>query len=273
MSNPVPVDYLSEDFQYDYINVVNYSSDISTHTHNGWEFLFIKGGELSYSVDGNVFNIVPNSLIIARPGAVHSLHPNGVIHYQRHDLIVSENLLRRTIMEQIPQDLYVIDVSNNRIIPDLFERFYFYVTHLQGEDLDILLHGLINELWMNIYLSEQLSSKSSVIHSNAVITKTINYIKEHIQEPLTVPKICEDLFISPSYLYHSFAKHMNVSPKQYIMLQKLQMVQQALMNNVNPTEACRQYGFHSYSTFFRNYQRIYGCRPSDDPPKTWKIEL
>lgn len=274
MPNPVPAEYLSEEFQYDYFDHPEYTSDITTHAHNGWEFLFIKSGELSYSVDGNIFDIAPNSLIIARPGAVHSLHPVGVIRYERHDLIVSEHLLRKTIMELLPQTLHVIDVSKESFIPSLFEKFGFYLAHLQGEELDILLRGLINEIWVNIYLNTRLSSSALGSHSNAVITKAIRYIKEHIQEPLTVPKICDALFISPSYLYHSFAKHMNVSPKQYIMLQKLQMVQLALADGSNPTEICQEFGFRNYSTFYRNYQKFYGYRPSDNPKQSLlKIEL
>jgi AraC-like DNA-binding protein len=57
-------------------------------------------------------------------------------------------------------------------------------------------------------------------------------------------------------------------------VQKLQLVQQALINAANPTTICQHYGFKSYSTFYRNYQKFYGCRPSDDSrPTPRKIEL
>jgi AraC-like DNA-binding protein len=265
--------YTCDDFEDDFISTSDFSLDITTHTHIGWEFLLVKSGKLSYTVDGNVFDISANNLIISRPGEVHALHSNGSINYERYDLILLESLLSKTFMEQIPQDLYVIDVSNNQIIISLYEKIGYYLTHLQGEELETLLRNLINELWINIYLATQQASESVVTHSNTVITKTVNYIKDHIEEPLTVQKLCEDLFISHSYLHHCFSTHMNISPKQYITLQKLQMVQQALSNNMNPTEACRKYGFRTYSTFFRNYQRIYGCRPSDKPPKSRKIQL
>lgn len=274
MQNHSAVEHYCETFEYDYINTPEFSSEISTHTHNGWEFLLVKSGELTYTIDGSVYHIMPNSLIISRPGAIHTLYPKGSIHYERHDLLVVENLLRKAYLDQIPQDLHVLDVSGNKIILSLFEKIDFYLSNLQGEELDILLQNLINELWINIYLCTQLPSKSLITHSNAVVTRVVNYIKEHIKEPLTVQQICQDLFLSPSYLHHCFAKHMNVTPKHYIMLQKLQIVQQALSSNANPTEICRQYGFRSYSTFFRNYQKLYGCRPSDIPKNNLrKIEL
>lgn len=273
MQDSVIKQYITEEFEYDFFSTPDFSLNIATHTHIGWEFLLVKSGELSYAVDGNVFDISPNSLIISRPGEVHMLHSKGVIRYDRHDLIVSEHLLSQTIMEQFPEDFYVLDVSDKPVISALFDKFGYYLSSLQGDDLELLLRGLIHELWVNLYLITRQASEATVTNSNAVIVKSINYIKEHIGEPLTVQRLCQDLFVSPSYLHHCFAKYMNVSPKQYIMLQKLQMVQQALNNEVNPTDACRQYGFRTYSTFFRNYQKIYGCRPSDSPPKTRKIEL
>jgi len=266
-------EYASEEFQYDYFSDPEFSADISTHTHIGWEFLYIKSGDLTYTVDGTLFRVTPNSLIMSHPGAVHSLHPIGTIHYERHYLMISEQLLSKTILAKIPEGVHVLDMSENHVIPGIFERFHLYLSNFRGAELEVLLQGLINELWANFYLCTQTSSNALVAHSNAVLTKAIAYIKEHIEEPVTVQQICKALFISSSYLYYCFAKYMDVTPKQYIMLQKLQMVQQALANNVNPTSACRQYGFGTYSTFYRNYQKIYGCRPSDNPPKTRKIEL
>lgn len=273
MPDSLITEYHSEEFEYDFINTPSFSLNISTHTHLGWEFLLVKSGELTHTVDGSVFHISPNNLIVSRPGAVHTLYSKGVVHYARHDLVVSENLLSKAIMEKIPEDLHVIDVSKNSVILSLFEKMDFYIANLPQAELETILRGLINELWVNIYLITQQASDTVVTHTNSVIAKTVNYIKDHIQEPLTVQRLCQELFISPSYLHHCFSEYMNISPKQYIMLQKLQMVQQALANNVNPTSACRQYGFGTYSTFYRNYQKIYGCRPSDNPPKTRKIEL
>lgn len=263
-------EYFSEEFSYSYRNESPYSMSIASHIHNGWEFLFIKQGELSYTVDGNVFDVTPGNLIISRPGAVHMMHPKGTIHYERHDILVSENSLVKTIMQKIPNHIHILDISEDHIIPDLFEKINYYHSKLPEEYLAPIYRALSNELWMNIYIHLHTPTQAITPHSNPVISKAIKYIKDHIHEQLTVRQICSALFISPTHLQHCFSQHIHVTPKQYILLQKLQLVHHELSNGASPTDVYRRYGFHNYSTFYRNYQKYYGCSPSDrskQPPQ------
>ena len=253
----------TEEFKYNYEDLIDCCTNFPTHAHNGWEFIFIKSGALSYSVDGKVFDIIPGSLIITRPGEIHTLTPKGSIHYERHDLIVAEQLLFDGNIAQIPSDLHVLDLSNHRNFSNLWDKFNYYITNLEGERQEMMVRLLINELWMDLYIAAQIPSQPIASQTNEVVTKAITYIKNHIYEPLTVQDICRTLFISPSCLYYSFTKHLNVTPKQYIIVQKLQLAHQALINGGNPTKVCREYGFHNYSTFYRNYQKIYGYQPSN----------
>lgn len=274
MSPSHTIKYYSEELSYDYKSQPFYSDIIAPHIHNGWEFLYVKQGELSYTVDGNVFDVTPGNLIITRPGAVHMLHSKGTIHYERHDLMVSENLLNKTILKMIPRDLHILDISEDVVITGLFEKNNYYWQKLPAEYIESILYALSNELWLNIYIHLQAPAQSIISHSNPVIEKATEFIKDHIQEPLTVRQVSEALYISPTYLQQCFTKHINITPKQYILLQKLQLVHQALANGANPTEIYRHYGFHSYSTFYRNYQKIYGCSPSDSPKQPLQyIEL
>ena len=257
------IKYYSEELSYDYRNQPVHPAVIPPHIHNGWEFICIKQGEMTYTADGNVFDVTPGNLIITRPGAIHTLYSKDAFHYERHDLMVSETLLNKAILETIPRDLHILDISEDAVIPDLFERISYYCAKLPKEYLESELRALSNELWLNIYIHLQVPTKSIISHSNPVLKKATEFIREHIQEPLTVRQVSEALYISPTYLQQCFTKHINVTPKQYILLQKLQLAHQALTNGANPTEIYRQYGFHSYSTFYRNYQKIYGCSPSD----------
>lgn len=266
--------YNAEEFRYRCSDTSNFSLDISTHTHEGWEFLFVKNGSLSYTVDGMVFDIKPNTLIISRPGAVHALKPKGVIHYERYSFDVAEHILNQDLLEAIPADLHVLDVSDNGLILSLYKKIGFYLSKLEGLALKNMIRSIIDELLVNVYLVSKAPSQPMATYSNPIVTRAIIYIKNHIRQPLTVQEVSDALFITPSHLHHCFVKHLDVTPKQYIMLQKLQMCQQALINTANPTMICQHYGFKSYSTFYRNYQKFYGCRPSDDSrPTLRKIEL
>ena len=274
MQNLSTVKYQAADFIYRYTNTLDFSGDIPTHTHDGWEFLFVKNGEFSYTVDGSAFDITSNCLIISRPGAVHMLRPKGEVHYERYIFTAAESVLNKEILQQLPGDLHVLDVKENSLILSLYEKIGFYLANIEGATLEAMLQGIIHELLVNIRLASKSPSKPVASYSNPIVTKAIIFIRDHIQEPLTVQAVSDALFITPSHLHHCFVKHLNVKPKQYIMLQKLQLAQQALINAANPTEICHCYGFANYSTFYRNYQKIYGCRPSDGNRHTLrKIEF
>lgn len=266
--------YNTEEFRYRCSDTSNFNLDIPTHTHEGWEFLFIKNGTLTYIVDGMVFDITADTLIISRPGAVHALKPVGTIHYERYSFDVAESILSPELIQKIPPDLHVLDVSNNGLILNLYKKIGFYLSKLEGEPLKNIMRSVIDELFVNIYLASKTPSQPIATYSNPVVTRAIIYIRDHIRNPITVQDVSDALFITPSHLHHCFTKHLNITPKQYIMLQKLQLCQQALTNAANPTSICQHYGFKSYSTFYRNYQKIYGRRPSDNSqPTLRKIEL
>ena len=251
------------DLNYSHAYTLDFNDDIARHSHPGWAFLLVKSGELTYSVEGKTFDVTPDSLVISRPGVVHMLQPKGPILYDRHSFDAVEALLDKEILEQIPQDLHVLDVSKNQIIQNLYEKILYYLPRLPERQMEALLKAFVNELVMNIYASTQIDYTSPKHTTEHLIAKILHYINKHIQEPLTVSQISEAMSLSDGYLHLFFSKQMHMPIKKYIMKQKLLLVQKALLNNVNPTEACRQYGFRNYSTFYRNYQKVYGCSPSD----------
>ena len=263
------------DLNYCHAYTLDFNDDIAQHSHPGWAFLLVKSGELTYSVEGKTFDVTPNSLVISRPGVVHMLQPKGPILYERHTLDAVVELLDKEILEQIPQDLHVLDVSKNQIIQNLYEKVLYYLPRLPEKQMEALLKSLINELIMNIYVSTQTDYQSPKHTTEHLIAKILDYIHKHIREPLTVSQISEAMSLSDGYLHLFFSKQMHMPIKKYIIMQKLQLVQKALHNNVHPTEACRQYGFRNYSTFYRNYQKVYGCSPSDGsklPPHGFELK-
>ena len=266
--------FREKDVRYIHCYTLDFSIEIHPHVHNCWEIALVKSGDLIYTADGRSVDIKPGSLIISPPGRLHFLKPKGTIIYDRHVLFVPEECLDRNILQQLSQDLYALDVSNNSMILGIFERAYYYVTSLQPEEARSALLSIGNELLINIYIATRNSPCNADVITDPLLVRILDYIDNHIRESLTVPSIGQAMSVSSGHLHRYFVKHMHMTPKQYIMQQKLLLVQQAMAGGANPTEICRQYGFGNYSTFYRNYQKAYGCRPSDNPRQSpQKIEL
>ena len=256
------VKFRHENVAFNHCYTLDFSDPIPPHTQDGWGFLFIRQGELTYFTGNHSFHAKPGTLIITPPGIIHSLNPKGSIIYDRDSLVAPVDCINNDLMEQIPSELYVLDVSSNPMILDIFDKMYFYVSNLQPKDAASVLCSLANELVTNIYIATRQSAQPAEPITSPLIVRLLNYISEHIHEPLTVPQLAQQMSVSAGYLHQHFVKHMKMTPKQYITQQKLLLAQQALKNNANPTEICRLYGFRSYSTFYRNYQKIFGSSPS-----------
>ena len=57
------------------------------HSHTLCELIFFKTGNISYSVDGRVYRLSRNTLVISRPFAVHSIVVDGSEPYERYDIL------------------------------------------------------------------------------------------------------------------------------------------------------------------------------------------
>ena len=252
-----------QDVRYIHCYTLDFSVEIRPHVHNCWEIAFVKSGELIYTTGGKSVDVRPGSLIISPPGRLHFLRPKGTIVYDRHVLFVPEECMDKMILNQLPQDLYVLDASGNSMVAGLFERVYYYVTTLPPEEARSALLSIGNELLINILIAIRNPLRTANVITDPLMVRVLDYINDHIREPLDVPQISHAMSVSSGHMHRHFAKHMHMTPRQYIMQQKLLLVHQAMVSGANPTEACREFGFRNYSTFYRNYQKFYGYCPSD----------
>lgn len=256
--------FQEQDVRYIHCYTLDFSIEIRPHVHNCWEIAFVQSGELIYTANGRSVDVKPGSLIISPPGRLHFLNPRGTIIYDRHVLFIPEECIDPGILQQIPQDLFVLDAADNTMISGIFERMYYYVTSLPPAEARSALRSIGNELMVNILLALRNSPCAVNVITDPLMVRVLAYINDHIRDSLTVPQISQAMSVSAGHLHRHFVKHMHMTPKQYIMQQKFLLVNQAMVSGANPTEICRQYGFGNYSTFYRNYQKTYGCRPSDN---------
>ncbi len=232
------------------------------HIHDAYEILFLTKGEASYTVEGKTYPLHKGSLVITRPLKVHCITLPPDSEYRRYDILFDTVVLDTNICDLLPPKLDVIHFAGNGMIADLFKRIGYYCTQLTGDELQVLLAHLVEEVLFNVLIASRDARERSTYTTNPLVNQAVKYIERHLTEPLTVEAVCRELHISPSYLLHLFAQHLNISPKKYIMSKRLAMAQMALRSGVRPIEVYRQCGFADYTTFFRAYKNYYGHAPA-----------
>ena len=232
-------------------------------SHEGMEFLFLKKGDITYRANGKVYHPGKNSLIIMRPLDYYAMSVNSSEPYERHIFYFDPDFLPENLYDMLPRDVDVIDCDGNELMRSLFRKLPYYIEHLDDKTAKMLLIGTIREIFCNAVILSKQANASKPYASNPLIEQAVQYIQEHITQPISIDDLTNHLSISKSHLEHLFTKHLNITPKKYITARKLTYARQELWAGSSATEVCVKYSFQDYSTFYRQYRNYYGHKPSE----------
>lgn len=88
----------------------------------------------------------------------------------------------------------------------------------------------------------------------------------HPDQAITLADLCQVAYVSRRSLIQGFREHLGMGPMQYLKLQRLHSARRALLRSdpceATVTEVAVKHGFLNAGHFARDYQRLFGERPS-----------
>lgn len=94
------------------------------------------------------------------------------------------------------------------------------------------------------------------------IKKSINYIKAHLKDNISVSQLAKLSNCSLSYFTKTFSHSIGVTPLQYIMMTKIKQANKIMAaNNTTCEEVAEQLGFYDSSHFTKVYKKYTGQTP------------
>jgi len=233
------------------------------HYHQFYEILFVRSGNISHCINNEKFRVSANSLVFIRPGVVHSICMGAESIYDRFDLLIAPTPAIQPLLQQIPENLHVLDVSSHPILLQLFDRLDYYCRTLRAEEQTQITNTLITELLFNIVLICRDSDRSNPATTSALLQQVLTHIDGNLLKITDIDCLCADLGISKSNLHRMFTKELQSTPKRYITERKLIMAQWEISSGSKASAIYEKYGFTDYSAFFRAYRKLFGYAPSD----------
>lgn len=101
--------------------------------------------------------------------------------------------------------------------------------------------------------------------TNAILLSTIEMMERHVEDPLTLTQIGENLGTSVRHLERLFARSLGVSPSRYYMQIRLREARELLVQTGVPlAEVALRCGFHNPSHFAKRYREVYAMLPSEE---------
>lgn len=102
--------------------------------------------------------------------------------------------------------------------------------------------------------------------SHALVSRAQEYMREHVDEPLTVEDLCRELRVSRRTLQYGFREVLRLNPVGYLRALRLNGVRRALRSPARGTtvqDVAALWGFWHLSHFACDYRRMFGELPSE----------
>ena len=248
---------------------------VDTHIHNFYEFYFFLEGNLEMTMDGQVCLIHPGNIVIIPPGMPHCpsyIDPSAP--YRRFVLWVHKDYYRKYFSKDDALNLIFKHCAeakrpvyrlNSLIFNDLQNKLFQIIRENQenrfGRDTQILL--LLQSIMLTLGRCVSESGSRVVPASQSFKSKICTYIDEHIREEITLDMLADAFFLNKYYISHTFTETMGISIHQYIIKRRLEACKNALLSEEPMEKIASDYGFNSYSSFFRFFKKEYGVSPKE----------
>ena len=242
-----------------------------------------------YVKKGQAIFHLPTGDLTARPGHLY-LIPNYMPHSYECEpglgvyyMYVFQRIHRQTDIF----DLYEFphEVPANMATETLLEGFcgFFPQMHLPIHDANAFdnhstFHDYVQKhMQLDLYKRMQLHGLEAIVFSffmkygrpraevtDPRIAHLVEYIQQHLAEPISIETLADHACLTKSYLIRSFRNTLGQTPLQYILQKKVQKAQTMLLgSDLSVTEVARAVGFQDTSYFIRLFRKNLGITPQE----------
>lgn len=235
------------------------------HTHDNYEIFCFLSGNAKYFVEGNIYDLKPNDILIIKKSETHALlisnptpYCRYVINFNAIALPESQRQILISILDNKPLGKF------NRIPASAFEKnmWLHYIDNIvQADSFDI------KQLYLTVLLKELCKNISKTEDKNYLATKDenlIEYINRNLMTISSLDEICEHFYISKTHLNRRFKLITGSTVWDYIVVKRLIVAKDMLASGWKPNVVGEKCGYLEYSSFYRAYKAQFGVSPRAD---------
>lgn len=235
------------------------------HSHEYYELDFLLRGERSLFVNSKMYNFEMKTVSVTMPFDMHKYENKP---YERILLCVSEEYVSFGQIEflRLLGKKTVISYNDKawNLIVKILKRLLALSTSGDNEKemkISLLLGYLL--FVMHSY-KDEVEPITAVNAENAspITLKVVDYIKNHLSEPLSLDMLCGKFHVSKSWLNRNFNKDMNCSVIDYYIKMKINRAKFYVAETLMPfTKISDQLGFSSANYFSIIFKKHVGYSP------------
>lgn len=234
------------------------NSQYILHSHNDYEIYMFLEGDCRYIIEGKVYSLEKDDIIIVRKNEMHRVFHNSSAKYARIVLMVSPEFFK-TCPEYENAFLVSVNASGNKIdkrtshasgLYDAIMRFKKYSDSFKTLYTPVC-ESMVCEI---LYIINKIVSFSAPETNNSQIMNVISYVNCNFTKKITLDFLEKEFFISKYYMCRQFRKITGHTILSYIRNKRLIYANELIENGADKSEAARLSGFGDYSSYYRAYK-------------------
>lgn len=239
------------------------------HIHNGYELLFFVRGDAEYIIEGSVYSLRENDLLLIRPRVFHCLKPKSQAIYERYVIHFPSELIPPHLLDFISSANNIYNIPKDSPIYRLYQNWNVADDLFSDEEMLDLAQTYVLQI---LTFLKNMPNKKDIkpIKENSTLQKILRYIDEHPTDDIDAEQLSAMFFMSKSWIIHSFRRDLGINLMQYITKKKIMYAEELIKHGKSPTDAAKICKYDSYVTFYRQYRKVLGHAPKDDLPPNHK---
>lgn len=243
-----------------YHSMKNAIPSLKWHYHeNSFEFSVAAKGTISFCTKTSTYRFSGGDVMVTFPNEVHGTNnipiTVGELYWFQLDISDPENFLfmnkeaaREMIdkLNAIPH--HVVKANAEEIYPLLKKAF-----SLARQEENPLFIASYLQLFLHLVTA---SAQQEPFPLSPDISRTLNYIMDHITEELPLEELASLANLSCSQYKQKFKKQLGISPRRYVNQQKIEYSKYLLLEGQSVTDIAMLLGFNTssyFSTVFKKY--------------------
>lgn len=249
---------------------------MSIDTTGCCKLFYFASGDKSFHVDQECFSVEPGDLFWINQNQWHYFSQvDTQADHDRYVLFIHPAFLKNisTPQTDLGACFCAASAPGCRLDKDQqqhIQRLLSTLAPAHGFGSDVLQLSGFLELMVFVGRLQRTNAKNSTPPQTVVRSRSrelsqvqpvLQYINTHADQDISLSHLCEQFFLSPSYLCRIFKKVTGTTVHQYITAKRITLAKELLTQGISVTDCYLRSGFRDYSCFLRSFVRAVGVTP------------